>query len=258
MTMYNFRWHAAEIYAAYPTYFPSLLTFVEELNNGTTSGDGSSERPSVARAALGVYFLWFIPYTIWMLAVGLRLPAISKEEYDAVNTAGKNKKIKHTGKPPTKPYKFDTVFHSTWKGGHCELFGTILWKRPKAVSRDQSQRNDFETRDLLFYMTMHAVGSCGIGIFLFGDLLCYRGGKMVHAVLIFLAMVVCAERGAKRYTYYVTAMYGKKLRKAFGELEQKQKQEQQQQSLPAIAKAQGDPTKPKRQAGKGWRRSVRK
>merc|ERR1712014_46581 len=68
---------------------------------------------------------------------------------------------------------------------------------------------------------------CGIGITLIGDVLCFRGGKNVHAFLIYLATIICAERGARRYTYLVTAMYGQKLRKAFHELEQQQLQDLQ-------------------------------
>ena len=197
--MYHSRWHAAEIAAAHPTIFPHLVDMAEELNSIKGSG-------TVTRTALVVYFAWFIPYTLWMLAVGIRLPVVSKNK----------------NHPPPK---YDTVFHSTWKGGLCQLVGTTVWKRHKTVSQDQSQRNDYEIRDFLLYMTGHAVTSCAIGIALIGDAFCFAGGKTVHASLIFLATLVCAERGANRYTYLVTTMYGQKLRKAFHELEQQQLQQ---------------------------------
>jgi len=209
MTMYHHRWHAAEISAAYPTIFPHLVEFTEQLNSG-------KDPASVTKITLLVYFAWFVPYTIWMLLVGLRLPSVSKDKK----------------KPPPK---YDTVFHATWKGGPCELVGTTVWKRPEAVSRDESERNDYEIRDFLLYMTGHAVMSCGIGIVLIGDILCYGGGKNVHEALLWLATIICAERGAKRYTYYVTAMYGQKLRRAFHKLEQQQKQQQMQlEMMPSI------------------------
>eukprot|EP00536_Pseudo-nitzschia_multiseries_P018346 jgi/Psemu1/228616/e_gw1.2408.6.1 len=189
MVMYNQRWHAAEINAAYPSIFPHLIEITDDLNNGTNTG-------SVSRITLMVYFAWFIPYTLWMLLIGLKLPVISKDK----------------NKPAPK---YDTVFHSTWKGGLCEMVGTAVWKRSKKRSRDCSERNDYEVRDFLLYMVGHAVGSCGIGIILLGDILCYRGGKTMHVALLFFATVICAKRGANRYTYYVTKMYGHKLRTAF-------------------------------------------
>lgn len=196
MVMYHNRWHAAEISNAYPTIFRYLASFTEEFNNGERKG-------SLTYITLTFYFAWFIPYTLWMLQGGLKLPVVSKDK--------------------RKPLpKYDTVFHSTWKGGLCELVGTAVWKRPKEVSRDCSERNDYETRDFLLYMAGHAVGSCGIGIIFLGDILCFRGGKTVHATLLWLATIICAKRGADRYTYYVTGMYGQKLRKAFKELEDQQ------------------------------------
>lgn len=197
MVMYNQRWYAAEISAAHPTMFPRLVEYSEALNNG-------KHTESVSQITLVVYFAWFIPYVTWMLAVGLKLPARSKDN-------------------PSP--KYDTVFHATWKGELCDLAGKVFWKRSKEVSRDCSERRDFETRDFLLYMIGHAVGSCCLGVVLLGDILCYRGGKAIHATMIWFAIVLCAKRGANRYTYYVTAMYGQKLRKAFKEIELQQQQE---------------------------------
>lgn len=111
------------------------------------------------------------------------------------------------------------------------MIGTSVWKRPKEISRDCSDRNDYEVRDFLFYMAGHAFGSCCVGIILVGNILCFHGGKMVHATLIWITTILCAKRGADRYTYYVTSMYGQKLRKAFKELEV----QEEQQKLPKIA-----------------------
>lgn len=193
MVMYNFRWHASEINEAYPLVFRHVVSITEEMNNG-------ENKFSPTRIALAVYFAWFILYTSWMLLVGLKLPVISKQG----------------GKPLPK---YDTVFHSTWQGGLCELVGTKVWKRPKETSRDCSERNDYELGDFLLYMVGHAFGSCGVGIILVGNLLCFRGGKIVHGTLLWFTTILCAKRGADRYTYYVTTMYGQKVRKAFRKLE---------------------------------------
>jgi len=197
MAMYNYRWHAAEISNAYPNIYSQLLSFTEEL--------GKKNTQSPTQITLAVYFAWFIPYTIWFVLVGLKLPVVSKDKSD-------------------RPPKYDTVFHATWKGGMCELAGK-LWKRPKEISRDCSERNDYELRDFFLYMLGHALGSCVVGIILIGDILCFRGGKMVHATLLWFTTILCAKRGADRYTYYVTSMYGYQLRKAFQEIELNQQQE---------------------------------
>ena len=205
MVMYNFRWHAVEINDAYPTIFRHLVPMTEQMN--------SSENPhSIVRITLAVYFTWFTLYCCWMLLFGLKLPVMSKDE----------------GKPPPK---YDTVFHSTWKGGPCELIGTNVWKRPKEISRDCSDRNDYEVRDFFVYMAGHAFGSCCVGIILVGNILCFHGGKTIHATLIWITTILCAKRGADRYTYYVTSMYGQKLRKAFKELEV----QEELQKLPKVA-----------------------
>jgi hypothetical protein len=211
MMMYVFRWHATALYTAWPGIFH--LKYVNDMKNMIPESDSHLPfwnvvnwiEPSVVRNALIVYFVWWIPYTIWMLLVGLKLPVLAKDE------------------PPTS-FKYDTVFHSLWRGGPCELMGKLVWKRPPQVSKDQSERNDFEIRDFMLYMILHALGCIGIGIGVIGGL-CYVGGKVAHAILLLLATTACADRGAKRYTYYVTAMYGQKLRKAFHELQDHDKKE---------------------------------
>ena len=200
MVMYNFRWHAIEINNAYPTIFTGLPDYVKDVNDsGNTVG--------LTQITLAVYFAWFIPYITWMLFVGLKLPIVSKD---------------NSKSPP----KYDTVFHSTWKGRMCESAGTLLWKRPREISHDCSARNDYEIRDFLFYMLLHAIGSCVIGIGLIGNVLCFRCGQTAHATLLWFTTILCAKRGADRYTYYVTTMYGQKLRRAFREVESRHQKEQ--------------------------------
>jgi hypothetical protein len=218
MAMYNLRWHARALHAAYPTFFN--LQYLEEMQEQTISQEdttGSSpldipnpgvgdlpfwnglDQPSVARNALLVYLAWWFPYTIWMLLYGLKLP---------VYPNGNNEE-------QPQP-KYNTVFHSLWRGGPCELVGSVVWKRPKQTSHDQSQRNDFEVRDLMFYMTGHAIACITIGIGVVGSI-SYLGGQRGHALMLLLATTLCAQRGAQRYTYYVTTMYGQKLRKVYKE-----------------------------------------
>jgi hypothetical protein len=222
MALYTLRWHATELHETYPKFFNleylDVMTSQDHDMNGSNDGDllhpspkqGVGELPfwkgigqsSVAWNALMVYFAWWIPYTIFMLTVGLNLPVHSKDK----------------SQPPPK---YDTVFHSLWRGGPCELVGSLLWKRPKEISQDQSERNDFEVRDLMVYMIAHAVGCIMVGIGVVAGI-SYVGGQKAHACMLLLATTVCANRGAQRYTYYVTAMYGKKLRKAYKTFKERQ------------------------------------
>jgi hypothetical protein len=205
MAMYNLRWHGTKLYETYPTFFN--LQYLNEMASQGHGADGSPVgqlpfwagigRSSVAWNAGLVYLAWWIPYTVFMLTVGLRLPVQSMDKGRA-------------------PPKYDTVFHSLWRGGPCELVGTLLWNRPKEVSLDQSARSDFEVRDFILYMVGHAVACTAVGIGLVAGI-SYVGGQRAHAVMLLLATALCADRGAQRYTYYVTAMYGRKLRQAYGE-----------------------------------------
>ncbi|KAG7355533.1 hypothetical protein IV203_000219 [Nitzschia inconspicua] len=214
MAMYNLRWNAPALHAAYPTFFN--LQYLQEMQDQDDTLQKNSrgleppdpnvgdlpfwnglDQPSVARNALLVYFAWWVPYTIWMLLYGLKLPVYPKKGSDR--------------RPEPK---YDTVFHSLWRGGPCELVGSVVWKRPKDISQDQTQRNDFEVRDFMFYMIGHALACVIVGIGVVGSI-SYMGGQRGHAWMLLLATSLCAERGAQRYTYYVTAMYGQKLRNAY-------------------------------------------
>jgi hypothetical protein len=172
-----------------------------------------------------VYFAWWIPYTIWMICHGLKLPVYppqSKKADDqnsnnaaaAGATATDATKDDNNDKLGSPQPKYDTVFHSLWRGGPCELVGSVLWKRSKSVSHDQTQRNDFEVRDFLVYMVGHAVACSTLGIGVVAGI-SYVGGQFGHGMMLWLATLLCVERGAQRYTYYVTAMYGQHLRKAY-------------------------------------------
>jgi hypothetical protein len=164
-----------------------------------------------------------------MLSVGLKLPVQSKD-------------------PTAPPPKYDTVFHSLWRGGPCEFFGLLVWKRPKRLSKDQSARNDFEVKDFLFYMAAHAVACVFVGIFLVGGI-CHSG-KPMHAVMLLIATTICADRGAQRYTYYATAMYGQKLRKAVHKIEHRHAmvgEDSVRSSLGTASNATDDPHRPKKE-----------
>ncbi|KAL3923100.1 MAG: hypothetical protein SGILL_001849 [Bacillariaceae sp.] len=215
MSMYCLRWHAVALHEAYPTFFnvQYLKDVIEASHNEDLPYWAGFGKGSVVRNGLIVYWAWWIPYTLWMLiGGGLQIPRVKKEDSGDIGD-GKKKRSK-TSKD--NKIMYDTVFHSLWRGGPCELVGKLLWNRPKAVSQDQSQRNDFEARDFMVYMAGHAVACVTVGIGVVAGI-SYLGGRKGHALMLLFSTVMCAERGAQRYTYYVTAMYGNKLRKAYKE-----------------------------------------
>lgn len=77
------------------------------------------------------------------------------------------------------------------------------------------KKNHYEVRDLLAYMFAHAIAAL-ISIFILGYP-CYHSQKVHVSFLLFVA-IVTTWRGAQRYTYYTTAMYGKAIRKQFAHL----------------------------------------
>lgn len=188
MLMYTLRWHGDKIQGAYPQIFQ--LDYFEDMRffPSNISGEGS-----IAGNATLVYVSWLIPYICWMLLQGLDLP-------------------RKTGKKSVSP-TYDTVFHSFWRQGLCETCGSLLWNRPVTVSKVQMEHDDYETRDFLLYMMGHAILVCTSILTLAN--IC-RFGPLFHGILLFCVVTICVYRGAQRYTYYVTIMYGKIVRKQLG------------------------------------------
>lgn len=201
MVIYTLRWHWTEMQEAWPNLFD--LSYVEAANQveffpvsgpiflpGTGLG-------SVAGNGIALYFMWFTPYVIWMVTIGLDLPRRKKRD----------------GTPKTPIY--DTVFHSTLRGGLAIMIGKVCWGRPREVSIKQMEANDFELRDFIVYMGGHMVAAVSsVYILAYPCFISKEAHLCIIAGLIFL----CAHRGSKRYTYYSTSMYGRMIRKNFDEL----------------------------------------
>ena len=185
MMFYTIRWHADEIRQAWPNIF-----HLEHLDNpdffppdkgifflpGTGVG-------SIAGNTVLIYILWFIPYVSWMLLQGMDLP----------------RKNNPDGKPPV----YDTVFHSFWRVGACQTAGRMLWKRPIAVSQKQMEVDDYEVRDFLVYIGIHAVlVLLSIPTLAFAC----NYNKNVHVGLLLAVLLIGSQRGSQRYNYYATKM----------------------------------------------------
>ena len=98
------------------------------------------------------------------------------------------------------------------RGGLYILFGSAFFRRSKEISVSNMNANHFDTKDLVLYLGIHAWASILATISL--GYLCFYS-KFIHATLLALVTVVTVYRGANRYTYYATEMYGKTIRTQF-------------------------------------------
>jgi len=192
--VYVLRWRSDEVTEAWPNsfYLNHEVVFFPGGANGTSFFD------SVFGNALSFYLLWFVFYTVWQVFIGLDLPRSQRH------------KRRSDGKRALAVY--DTVFHSTMRGSLVVTMGKILWKRPTVDSLRQSRENDFEMKDLIVYMMFHM-----IAVIMSLLTLAYPCSisPVIHGTFIVILTVICAWRGAKRYTFYCTEMYAKLIRKQF-------------------------------------------
>lgn len=148
----------------------------------------------MAGSSVALYLLWWIPYTCFMLAVGINLP-----------------KRHNSDGTPANP-KFDTVFHSTMRGGVCIVIGKYFRGRTKADSLKQMEQNSFDVKDFFIYMAIHLVSSI-FALYAIGYP-CFKN-RYFYLFMLGVSTTLAVIRGAKRYTYYSTKMYSKTLREQF-------------------------------------------
>jgi hypothetical protein len=137
--------------------------------------------------------LWWIPYVCFMILIGIDLPR--KTTY---------------GGAPNNP-KWDTVFHSTMRGGVCITLGKFRGRSTKE-SLKHMEENDFDLIDFFIYMAFHMISSVS-AIYVIGYP-CFTSQNFHLFMLSFIAWLA-VTRGASRYTYYMTKMYSTSLRKQF-------------------------------------------
>lgn len=189
MLLYTLHWKSAEILQAWPNvfeldynihFFPSVEThhFLGQFGIGSVFGN-----------TICLYLLWFIPYTFWMYK-NLDLPRRGESE------------------------AYDTVFHSTMRKGLGAIIGKYIFSRPDHVIKDQVETNYFLVKDLVVYMSAHAIASLLSIVTL--AYLCYKN-EFLNGLLLVILTVVCTLRGAARYTYYSTKMYVKMIRNVLDE-----------------------------------------
>ena len=116
--------------------------------------------------------------------------------------------------------KYDTVFHSTMRGGTCAVIGKVFRGRSKKDSLKQCEDNCFDLVDFFIYMAFHMIAALS-AIFILGYP-CFISENFHFCLICFVATLAVA-RGSKRYTYYTTKMYARQIRKSFAADEAKKK-----------------------------------
>jgi hypothetical protein len=198
MVAFTLRWYPEQVHEAWPNVFK--LDYLSDVHYFLNSSRLMTF-DTVSASAIAGYFAWLIPYTIWMILFGLKLPRKDRIDRDGNVVVP----------------KYDTCFNITMRGGGCLAIGKTFWGRSKAESLRQMETNHFEAKDLLVYMAIHAAMS--VFAILFLGYMCYSS-QAIHGSFLVLLAVLCAFRGAKRYTYYTTSMYSRMLRKHFALLSQ--------------------------------------
>jgi len=191
MVAYTLKWEADDIRQAWPNVF--ILDYTEEVTFFPNATASSSFFNCVVGSTITLYLVWFVLFTGWMLTTGINLP---RSDLAIVP-------------------KYDTVFHSLMRGGLYIVTGTTFFGRSKTISVEHMNANHFEKGDLFVYLVAHAVLAIS-STFILGYP-CFHS-KRIHSSLLMLVTVVTVYRGARRYTYYATEMYGKTLRKQFAHL----------------------------------------
>jgi len=191
LVMYTFMWNSDDIKAAWPNIFH--LNYLDHIQFFPTSGIfviPGSGLDSVVGCSIYLYLLWWVPYVIFMLHSGIDLPNKVKQECP----------------------KWDTVFHSTMRGGTCIAIGKVFRGRSKQDSLKQMEDSNFDLLDFFIYMAFHMLSSVA-AIYVIGYP-CFRSQNFHLFMLIFLTCLT-VTRGASRYTYYTTKMHSRALRKQF-------------------------------------------
>ena len=121
------------------------------------------------------------------------------------------KKVQPDGITPANP-TYDTVFHSTMRGGVCISIGKIFRGRSKVDSLKQMEENRFDLVDFFIYMAFHMIASiAAVNVIGYP---CFSSQKF-HLFMLVVVTTLAVTRGASRYTYYSTKMYSNSLRRQF-------------------------------------------
>lgn len=170
LVMFCLGWHHQAVYTAWPNIFmPFDFNRLDPWNDIYANG-------------AVMYAAWWIPYTMWLLSIGINMP---------------NK-------------GYDTIFHFTMRGSG----GSVVYRlMGKSKSLKQAQENNGFTRgDALVYMVVHALLSY---IAMLMSLVCFLN-EWLHVSICGAMILSTIFHAANRYTFYILKSYGNVIRQSLG------------------------------------------
>ena len=206
MLVYSFQWHSEEIREAWPSFFK-----MDDVTAGNRGFEFFPEHGpfflpfqglgTVAGNAAALYWIWYIPYMIWMITTGLDLTRKVRHKLDKDGI-------------PLPTSKYDTAFHCILRDGICEQVGH-LFGRSVEESRRQQREGDYEVRDFCVIMIVHA-----IAVWLATVTVAYVCllDKKIHAAMLWLTVAITVFRGARQYVYWTTSMSSKAIKEEFAHI----------------------------------------
>jgi hypothetical protein len=201
LVFYTLRWHYERLEAAWPSLF--YRGPFDDIALWDIFG-----------YAVGFYMTWFVPYLIWMLCGGRRLP--QNKTFDTCLRLNPESNISH-----------DTVFHFNMRDTAAISLGGLVKKARRYTQAEweaKGAEHDFNKGDIFAYMFLHACANvCGpvFSLILYTDR--WIGGSAIAVVLI-----LAIKNGSGRYSkmIHVSAEVMK--------LSAKRSRPSQAQSCPAI------------------------
>lgn len=168
---FTFRWKSDQIVSTFPGLFH--LDYFDSVDPW---------RDIYILSVCG-YFVWFVPFTLWMCTCGLGMPSNG----------------------------YDTVFHSMMRGG-SPIPRMLGWTKEEENTR--AENNDYTVMSVLLYMLLHAVSCCLSMTLSIG---CWYS-MIFHGCACFLMLLTSIYKGSSRYSYYILENYITILRREFAEV----------------------------------------
>jgi len=168
LLMFTLRWHADKVLSAWPGLF--RLDYYDSIEPWS----------DIYLKSVVAYFIWCVPFTLWMVTCGLRMPSKG----------------------------FDTVFHALMRGSN-PVAVILGWSKEEQDRRAKS--NDFTVSSVLIYMLIHAVAVCASMLV---SIACWMS-MYIHGFACLAMALVVIYNGSSRYSYYVIDNYVAIMRKEF-------------------------------------------
>jgi len=156
LLMFTLRWHAVKVASTWPTFFH--LDYFDSIEPWS----------DIYLKSVVAYWIWFVPFTLWMATCGLKMPSKG----------------------------LDTVFHSLMRKGSTPVATILGWSKEEQDQR--AKKNDFTIPSVLIYMLMHAAAVCASMLV---AVACWVS-MYIHAFACLAVALSVIYHGSSRYSYY--------------------------------------------------------